>query len=415
MKKDDKSAANGRRKFLEMVGKGGVSTGLLRASPLVAGMMANRYASAAEGDNKRVVFLFFPGGAPRGAWMPSSINQMNDCTRPYASVAEYCNFYSTEMGPGGDHGKSHFALGGRVTNTTLDAQLAASAMGSVTPYSALNLGVETGMTGDLIGRRNGQGIRPEDSTAAAYAQFFGSAPPPGEADAIYRKQKTALDANKEALAALSGKLGQEERERMDIHLGAIERIERRLMEATVFEPAEGCKEPDLPTSGAGFADKIKLQADMAVAALQCGLTNIVTIQVDDSQCDWRYDGSFSEGHHQTQHGRSRGDVVEITRYLSESAAYLIQRLIDTPDPAGGRLIDSTVFVQVTDMADGMSHSNSGAPNILATNMPGFTTGTVGGGGTNVALLNEVALGLGFASSIAAGTMSNFDPEGPALV
>ena len=104
MRKEDKSAIIGRRKFLEMVGKAGLSTNLLRASPLVAGIMANRFAHAQDGANKRVVFLFFPGGAPNGSWMPSGIGSMNQCTMPYAPVAEYCNFYSTEMGPGGDHG-----------------------------------------------------------------------------------------------------------------------------------------------------------------------------------------------------------------------------------------------------------------------------------------------------------------------
>src|SRR5690606_20421070 len=108
--------------------------------------------------NKRVLFLSFPGGAPAGTWMPSSISTMNASSTGYASVANYCNFYSVDV-PGGGHGGTHASLGGG--SNTMDVQLA-NVLGTSTPYSAINLGVEVGTTNDLIGRRNGQVVRPED-------------------------------------------------------------------------------------------------------------------------------------------------------------------------------------------------------------------------------------------------------------
>lgn len=413
MNTEDKALKLRRRKFFEVIAKAGVATPMLRAFPLVGGMLANRYAAANDMANKRVLFLSIPGGAPAGSWMPSSINNMNDFSEGYASVASYCNFYSVDV-PGGGHGGTHASLGGGPN--TLDVQLA-NTIGNSTPYSAYNLGVGVGRSGDVLGRRNGAAVRPEDSPARAFSQLFGAAPPGGEAERLYSRQKAALDANKSALDALKSVFGQEERERLDTHLAAIERIDRRLEDASAYVPAEGCAEPILPSesvAGDPIQTDMKLQSDIAVAALRCGLTNVATIQLDDSQCDWRYNGSFSEGHHQTQHGRSRNDVIEIGRYLSHLGAYAIQQLIDAPDPAGGRLIDSTVFMLVTEMGDGMNHSQSGAPYILATNMPGFNKGTVGGGGSNRTLLGDLTQGLGLGSSIAAGSITDYKADFSAL-
>ena len=49
-----------RRKFFDLVGKAGVAAGILRASPLVAGIFANRYAQAAGTMSKRVIFVYTP-------------------------------------------------------------------------------------------------------------------------------------------------------------------------------------------------------------------------------------------------------------------------------------------------------------------------------------------------------------------
>ena len=413
MSKYDRSVNFQRRKFFDMVAKAGISSALLRSSGLVGGMLANRFAAAQETANKRVVFLSFPGGAPAGSWMPSSITSMNASTTGYLPVASYCNFYTVDV-PGGGHGGTHASLGGGAN--TMDVQLA-NTLGASTPYSAVNLGIEVGTSGDVIGRRNGQAVKPEDSPERAYTQLFSAPPPGGAAEMLYLKQKSALDANKEALAALQTALGQEERERLATHLAAIERIDKRLKDASAFVPPEGCADPGMPANGSnaeGIKKQIMLQSDIAVAALRCGLTNVVTIQLDDSQCDWRYLGSFSEGHHQTCHGRSRNDVIEIMKYLSEAGAYLIKQLIDAPDPAGGKLIDSTVFMQVTEMGDGMTHVQSGAPYILATNMPGFKKGTTGGGGTNKGLLGDLAKGLGLSGAVAAGAITDFGSDDSAL-
>ena len=397
-----------RRKFLDMVSKAGVSSALWKASPFVGGAMVNRFAQAAEGTPKRFITFSYPAGAPQGSWQPASLGSMNQCTQPLLDVAQYCQFKLVNV-IGGGHGAAHAAMNMGSSNS-FDVQLS-RLISADTPYSALNLGVRCKTDRDLIGRLGGQPIVPESDPQRAYNKYFASPLPAGAAEEKYAKQKSILDSNKQALDALMNKLGSEEKARLETHLEALERIDKRLSDALVTEPLPGCTSPTMASEGAtdnagGCKSEIMLMSDIAITAMRCGLSNVATIQLDDSQSEWRYEGSFSEGHHQTCHGRGRNDVITITRYINEAVAYTIKTLAETDDPAGGKMIDNTVFLQVTDQ-DGISHTTGGCPNILATRMSGFPAG-VGGGGSNRDLMGDIAQGFGLGNQIAAGNMTDIN-------
>lgn len=395
MKLEDKTAINHRRRFLDMVAKSGISASILRVSPIVAGIMSHRYAQAAEATSKKVIFAFFPGGAIPGSFMPTSVTSMKAGTQNLASVASMCAFYQCDMN-GGGHGGAHFALGGRIGNTSIDAQLAA-VMGVTSSYSRVALGVETGNS-DLIGMVPGGRIQPQNDPMAAYQQLFSAPPPAGQAQALYDKQKAAIDANLEAINAVKSKIGYEEKLRIEAHAAALQKLDARLAKAKDPVILPGCSAPVLPSqsAAASFTRTLRLQMDVAVAALQCGLTNVISLQLSNTQCDWVYSGSFTSGHHEAIHGRGDKDNIEIQNYLSAQTAYLVGRLAQTPDPATGKmLIDSTIYHQSCDFGNGAAHDTSGAPHIVATKMASFPTGTVGGGGSNIALLNKVANALGY--------------------
>lgn len=410
MTTEDRKFNRQRRKFLDMVSKAGISSALWRASPFVGGAMVNRFAEAAGETPKRFLTFNHPAGAPQGSWMPSSISSMNQSSQPYAEIAPYCNFHLVNV-IGGGHGSSHAAMNVGANNS-FDVQLS-RILSANTPYSALNLGIRVPTSkGDVMGRINGDPIIPESNATTAYDTYFGGPPPGGAAEALYLKQAAALNANKAALDELKKKLGSEEKARLDEHFTALERIRKRLDDASKFVPAAGCSDPAIASlngsdEGGGVQTEIKIMAEIAITAMRCGLSNVATIQLDDSQSEWRYTGpSFSEGHHQTCHGRGRSDLITITKYVNTGVAHIVKTLIDTPDPAGGNMIDNTVFLQTTDQ-DGVSHTTGGCPNLMATNMAGFPKGRVGGGGSNRDLMMDIAEGLGVRGQIAA---SNADIE-----
>jgi len=94
--RQQKTVNRERRRFLDMVTKAGVSSSLLKASALASGVFANRWATAQDMTNMRVVYVYLNSGARNDSWLPSSASNMNIVTRPYGpdgyNVSSICNF-----------------------------------------------------------------------------------------------------------------------------------------------------------------------------------------------------------------------------------------------------------------------------------------------------------------------------------
>ena len=99
-------------------------------------------------------------------------------------------------------------------------------------------------------------------------------------------------------------------------------------------------------------------------------------------------------------------ISSYRRYFSERVAYLIQRLKDTDDPAGGKLIDSTLVVQVTDMGDGSSHTGEDAAYMFAGGGSAVKKGQIVTASNHHRLLDTVAQYMGVQ-----GVIPNYDPNG----
>ena len=62
-----------RRRFLENIGRWGVSSSLLRLSPLAGAFMGARMAQAQAGQ-KKLVFIYHPNGSPDGRYVSQGWN-----------------------------------------------------------------------------------------------------------------------------------------------------------------------------------------------------------------------------------------------------------------------------------------------------------------------------------------------------
>ncbi len=407
MKDTNATIRKSRRDFLSMLSKASVGAGLCKAAPLVGGLMATR-AAHAQSRVARVVFVYTPDGAPNGLWLPNG-QTLNMATQAYEGLQSICNFREVEV-VGSGHGNPRKCLGELRwsrdwTSDSIDQQIA-SVLGATTPYESYTLGVQVNPQ-EGIGRKSGDAVPAQNSPAAAYAQLFGAAPPPGDTEGFLARKRSVMDVNRAALAELKGKLGAFERETLEKHEVALQNVETRLIESVSAEPAEGCDAPawnanGYPTEGGqdgAFAHQAELQSDIIVAALQCGITNVMTLQLGWHQAEWyAHDTDFRGNHHNSCHGATAVENAEMTNYLSRCVAYLINRLVQEDDPAapGTKMIDNTVVVQVTDMGDGQDHSGGDGPNMVATRMPTFKQGTVSSGGTHYEVLEAVVEGLGLA-------------------
>lgn len=244
---------------------------------------------------------------------------------------------------------------------------------------------------EAVSRKSGDTVPVQNSPAAAYAQLFGAPPAAGDAAGFLARKGSVFNTHRAALNELRIRLGSFEREILDKHEGALAEVEARLVDSVSFEPPEGCASPawnangyptEGPVDGAEvgiFAHQSDLQSDIIVAALQCGLTNVVTLQLGWHQAVWYgHDTRYRGDHHGSCHSAPAADNAEMTNYLSRCVAYLVNRLVQEDDPVvpGTKLIDNTVVVQVTDMGDGRDHSGGNGPNMIATRMPASRQGTV---------------------------------------
>ena len=371
-----------RRKFLDMIARAGVSSALLKAAPMAAGVFASRHALAAD-VNKRVVFMYLPNGAPNGLWMPESQTKMNVATRPYASIAQYCEFNEVDMRHSG-HGNTYNTMACYSGATNLDDTLDVTLANENFPTSIhkiIRAGVQVGAAPSFCREARQQATHPKSKPAEFYQTLFNGEAPVATNDTSYQR---AAEINRQALATLQKKLGVEEYQRFETHLASIDEIERSIELANQpKETGEECKTPSIfDSSSAHIVDEGKATADTVVAALACGLTNVATVMLSDDQAGW-YAGErgFEYGltrtdlnHHNYSHSGNDTNTANMVGILSEIPAYFIEQLANKMGPDGEPLINSTVFVQVTDMGDG-DHGSTNAPFIAASNMSGFGFGT----------------------------------------
>lgn len=399
-----------RRKFLDMVGRSGVASSALKASSLLGGIFGTRHALAAGGP-KRIIYCYLDSGADNASWLPSSANNMNIVTQPYGSsghnVASICHFRQVNVHLSG-HAAAFQSMGVKdYGSPTIDARIA-PIVSATTPYSAMYLGSGATDSGSLCST-----IGPcVDDPVTAYNRYFNSALPEGSSDNTYQK---VFQSQANALKSLRNKLGQDEKERLDTHQAALERIENQITAALSGDgPDLDAFRPTLPAAQT-YKGKIvaegKLQVDILLAAMKAGLTNVGVLQIGNHQGTWSGDGTqFSGTLHNAAHGdpnRGNVDFNEMIRHLSEVPAYCIRRLMDEDSPDGGKLIDSTVFVQVTCMGNGMSHDPALAPFLVATRMPGFKSGfSASSVGATEDLHGAIPRGLGISDSLYAAIGSN---------
>lgn len=377
-----------RRQFLDLVARAGVSTSLLKYSPLVMSVFSSRYAEAAlQTAQKKAVFFYQPDGAPPGFWTPNG-SQMNVATTPYGSgdaadkitgynVAQHCRFYPV-TNVFSEHGRIYRALGHSLDShqiiNTVDTQIAKS-NGFSTRFSILRVSAHKTEGEGGFSVENGNVSTFTNGAKKAFDLVFGGAQVE-DSDSTY---KAVFEMNAAALASIERKLGAEEKMRMQEHLNALQKIEAGLGSGG-GGGGDTCQAPAIGTDSTDIVEHGKALVDVVVAALKCGLTNVASMMMSDTQCSWGLSpeyrtlmnirsGITADNFHSANHGGTeepkRKDQARMLAYLSQVPAYMISRLASETDSFGVPLLESTLFIQLSEMGYGADHRPDGAPWILA--------------------------------------------------
>ncbi len=381
MKNKTAIESTGRRSFLKKLGGVGASSAMLKMSLLTGNMLWARSVFAADAP-KRVIFVYTAGGAIPDQWLPTSNSSaLPAMSAPLESVREHCVFLKGVNMNGPGHGLTSKALGGTHANMTLDMYMAQT-LGQVSPFSQLQLGAISNGFGS-ISRKSWNEPAYEDSPFNAFERLFGGGNS-SSLDIDTQRKLSVLDCNLEGLNQMRSKLGSFEKARLDEHTAAIQRIETRLNATAEASGGGACSSPVFNSGGfngatdsdANFDTIADLQCDVATLALKCDLTRVVSLMFGNHQCDFTVpEAGVNTNFHASIHGRPAEDYIQYRAYFTKKLAYLINSLATTDDIDGNKLIDNTILLTVSDMADARAHDGNDVPYMLA----GGAGGTLAGG------------------------------------
>jgi hypothetical protein len=262
----------------------------------------------------------------------------------------------------------------------------------------------------------GQPINPEQDPFRSYdALFGGRVPDDTETRRLLLERRSILDYVGGSLDQFGKRLGSDDRAAIQGHQQAIRDLENELQSGG--GAGDGCGAPGSATpvdleAPENFPVILKIQMDLLVAALRCGLTQVVVLQLCDAAAKnvalsfvpgvpppyvSPLAGSWYElGHNPVIGGVDRKRLID--QWLMQRFSELLDRMkaVTTPD---GTLLDGGVVLWANTMQDGANRDAQHIPWVLAGRCGGyFKTGQVAAsaGKPTSSVLAELCRALGVA-------------------
>ena len=217
---------------------------------------------------------------------------------------------------------------------------------------------------------------------AAFDLLFGAGA--NNADRATRRQanKSILDWIVGEVAGLKRELGAGDRQRIDKYLTDVRELERRI-QAIEARNTSGA-ERELPEAPIGvpdsFSEHMKLMFDVQVLAFQSDMTRVTSFKTsrDASTRQFPESGTDKTFHPASHHGGRESAILDynkINRYHVSMIPYFLERLKASEDE-GGNLLDQTVIIYGSPMADGNIHNHRRCPLIMLGHGNGILEGNV---------------------------------------
>jgi len=379
---------------------------------------APRTASAQAGAaRKRFVSLYFPNGAaeywhPTGSgtgdsWTLSPILEPAAPIKPYMTVLQNVGYPTGLRLCNPNHSQLCAGLWTCVQpdfnpavarNGTSVDQLIAQAIGGGSSIPSLQVGCSTmNSYADTHHPANSRSISWASPTEPLYkivnpqAVFDrlvagGANMPPSNMNmtpdpaAVRRRalRTSALDYVLENATGLQPKLGASDRHRVDQFLSSVRDLEKRVQDPGMQIVGSSCTPRTRPPEAYAVNSvpatynrevHVNIMTDLAVMALQCDVTRVVSYMLDDARSDFAYiflkgrtftatgstpsgvnvtNGNISSGlagYHGLQHaGDTNNDFATINYWLVQKASEFAQKLAASPEGAAGSVLDNTVIV-----------------------------------------------------------------------
>ena len=365
----------------------------------------------AEGHALRTIFFYFPDGVagPSQDGQPSLWHPTGSETRfvlprqlelldPRRADCLFFDGLSSGPTDSGSHpgGAKKLLTGVDGGNgESIDQSLARTA-GASSHHRHIYLGAQANQnnaSGDkhISYPAAGRSTPPEDDPVRAFERLFGTPVPPGQGQSPPMQENlraSVIDAVLDDVQSLRARLGNFEKQKLDLHLESLREVESRLqtpMRPT--EPPADCSNPRAPSrvqalyDPANFPMILRGQIDLMVQAMACGLSRVGVIQGSHHTSELimsrfagteMHDPGFDMRSHQASHYGARhddthrefADYVKQRRWWVARFKYLLDELAARPE-GDGTMLDHSTVVLCSEVCDGNTHLHDRLPFVLA--------------------------------------------------
>jgi hypothetical protein len=382
------------------------------ALPLLEAMLPGR-ARAAEAAKAptRMAFVFFPNGVIKPSWDPGETGADYKLTETLEPLAPYKADFNVisglaqdnarDKGDGaGDHARSAAAYltgvhpyktaGANIRAGVSVDQVAAAFAGRFTRLPSLEIGVDGGsVSGDcdsgyscayssnISWKSATTPMAKEMNPKLVFQRLFGSRVGVDKKRDAFRK--SILDFVADDASRLKGRLGQTDRRKLDEYFSSVRELESRIERAgrTLQQRPDNFTPPDAVPEETEL--HIRLMYDLLLLAFQTDSTRICTFMLANEGSNRSYTMvGVREGHHSLSHHQGKQENIDqlkkIDKFLIEQFAYFLGKLKSIPE-GDGTLLDHSMIVYGSGIADGNAHSHHDLPILLA----GRANGTIATG------------------------------------
>lgn len=368
-------------------------------------------APAAGAAPRRMAFIYVPNGANMPDWTPATEGAGFELPSTLQPLADFRSDFSVlsgltqdagraKMDGAGDHARASatWLTSTRIRKTNgvdihagISAdQFAAQKVGKETRFASLELGCDRGQTSgncdsgyscaysyNIAWRTPSAPLPPEVDPALAFERLFAGTNRQETAEQRARREryeKSVLDFVMEDAKALNAKLGRTDQRKLDEYLTSVRDLERRIESAkNVEQQLPGFQRPTgIPRNAEGKTDFVahaRLMMDIMALAFQTDSTRIVTfVMKHDGSNDAYPQIGIRDGHHDLSHHQNdaekRAKIAQINRFHMEQFAYLLGKLKSVKE-GQGTLLDNSMIVYGSGLADGNAHAHDNLPLLLA--------------------------------------------------
>jgi hypothetical protein len=217
----------------------------------------------------------------------------------------------------------------------------------------------------------------------AFDMLFGAGSSPQDRAARRQTRKSILDWVQTEVNSLKNDLGASDRQRLDKYLEYVSEIERRIK---AVEARNSSGDPRaIPGAPKGvpdsFSEHMRLLFDLQVLALQGDMTRVISFKTgrDAQNRVFPESGSNQPFHPSSHHGNREDRIMEfnkICKYRVGQLAYFLDKMKTTMIDGDRSLLDSSLIIWGSPMADANVHNHRRCPLMLLGHANGMLKGGV---------------------------------------